>query len=93
MLVAECAFCFASTWTDPDYHSGRTGAAGSSPREVEHTSTLVIEQTAQTAREEPQTGHALTTDNSTPSTPKKTADATPVGAELRDHVSICSLVL
>ena len=92
MLVADCAFCFASTWIDLSYHSGRTGAAGSS-REVEHTSTLAVEQTAQTAREEPQAGHTLTTDTSTPSAPKKTADATPVGAELCDHVSICSLVL
>ena len=53
----------------------------------------MVERTAQTAREEPQTGHTLTTDTSTPSMPKKTADATPVDAELRDHVSVRSLVL
>ena len=93
MLVAECAFCFASTWIDLSYHSGRTSAAGSSPREVDHTSALVVERTAQPAREEPQTGYTLTMDTSTPSVPKKTADSTPVDAELRDHVSVCSLVL
>ena len=92
MAVSDFASCLASTWIDLSYHSGRTGAAGSSI-EVEHTSTLAVEQTEKTGREEPQAGHTLTTDTSTPSAPEKTADATPVDAELRNHVSICSLVL
>ena len=92
MAVVDFAFCFASTWIDPSYHSGRTSAAGS-PRAVEYTSTPAVEQTAQTAREEPQTGDILTMDTSTPSVPKETADTTPVDAGLLDHVSVLSLIL
>ena len=53
----------------------------------------MVERTAQTAREEPQTGDTLTMDTLTPSVPKKTADATPVDDGLLDHVSVRSLVL
>ena len=60
---------------------------------MEHTSTPMVEQTAQTAREEPQTGYTLTMDTTTPSVPKKTTDAAPVDAEVLDHVSVRSLVL
>ena len=53
----------------------------------------MVERTAQTAREEPQTGYTVTMDTSTPSVPKKTADAAPVDAGLLEHVSVLSLVL
>ena len=70
------------------YHSDRTGAVGSSPPEMEHTSAPVFEQTAKTTEEEPQVGDTLTLKASTSSVPEKTADATPVDAELLNHVSI-----
>ena len=74
-------------------HSDRTGAVASSPREMEHTSAPMIEQTAKTTGEEAQAGDALALKASTSSVPEKAADATPVDAGLLEHVSVLRLVL
>ena len=54
---------------------------------MEHTSAPVFEQSAK-ATEEPQAGGAWTLKASTSSVPEKTANATPVNADLLDHVSV-----
>ena len=69
-------------------HSDRTGAAGSSPPEMEHTSAPVREQTAKTTEEEPRAGDVAALKASTSSVPEKADDATPVDAELLKHVSV-----
>ena len=74
-------------------HSDRTGAVASSPREMEHTSAPMIEQTAKTTGEEAQASDALALKASTSSVPEKAADATPVDAGLLEHVSVFRLVL
>ena len=56
---------------------------------MEQTSAPEFEQTAKTIEDEPpQAGDNLTLKASTSSVPEKTADATPVDAELLNHVSI-----
>ena len=58
------------------------------PREMEHTSAPMIEQTAKTTGEEALAGDALALKTSTSSVPEKAADATPVDAGLLEHVSV-----
>ena len=74
-------------------HSDRTGTAVSSPREMEHTSAPMIEQTAKTTGEEAQAGDALALKASTSAMPERSADATPGDAGLLEHVSVLRLVL
>jgi hypothetical protein len=90
VFLSSVLFCLASTCIEFSCRSDRTGSAGS-PREVEHTSAPVVEQTAQTATEEPPAGDTLAVDTATPSMPEKTVDATPADAGLLEHVSIFCL--
>ena len=53
----------------------------------------MIEQTAKATGEETQAGDALALKASTSAMPERSADATPVDAGLREHVSVLRLLL
>ena len=60
---------------------------------MEHNSDAVFGRAMEAAEEEPEAGVALTLKTSTSSRPEKAADATPVDAELLEHVSVPYLSL